>query len=67
MSALLLWLALIWPPGPPPPPCGVIPDNGAPWWVISLGDSPQWLPCDATPTPPPVDYPVRLALPLVTR
>lgn len=69
-AALLLWLTLVWPPGPLPAPCGVIPDNDAPWWRISLGDNPQWLPCDvapSTPTPAPADYPVRAWIPVMLK
>lgn len=71
LLSLLLWLALVWPPGPAPAACGP-PD--APYYVISLGDNPQWLPCpsDAPPaTPPPspapVDYPVRVWMPVISR
>lgn len=67
---VLLWLALIWPPGPPPAPCGVIPDNGAPWWRISLGDNPQWLPCDVAPPPtetPAIPYEVRAWMPVTLK
>ena len=64
----------VWPtaaayPAPPTAPldlCGVIPDNGAPWYMEDGEGNPRPCPGDTPPTPEPV-YPVRAWLPLVGR